>query len=183
MNPDTTQEPDGGLQIDFAIKMMDLYLSEKGVASVGVRRLHYFIVSKPEAERMIPGRGGKPRPYQNTKSQFQRLSELLVQARIKKRADPNKIVDEKNTPLFPMPDRKGSETTWEVTAPRVDSLPDLDVDTLPDWDEWISDISIYPYVSKPVFNNQEYRIVVTIEKATSKAKLKEILSPAVADRQ
>ena len=48
---DGEQTPVNGLpigrdrdQLDFAVRMMKRYLAEKGVRTVGVRRLHYFIV-------------------------------------------------------------------------------------------------------------------------------------------
>ena len=161
-----------GMQIDFAIAMTNRYLSEKGVRSVGVRRLHYFIVSLPEQERKVPSVGKKTRPYVNTKDDYQRLSELLVEARISKRVASRKIVDEKNVALVAMPDRKDADTTWEVRTPDIPEIPDIDIDTMPTWDEWVDNIRCSPYTSRPVFNHQKYRIVVAIEKATAKEQIK-----------
>jgi len=181
--PDAEEIPfvDEGFQIDFAIKMTNRYLLEKGVPKVGVRRLHYFIVSLPEPERMVPGRGKKPRPYVNTRNDYDRLSELLVDARIGRRIASKKIVDEKNVALIEMPVRLAANTTWEVSTLPIRELPDLDVDVMPDWDEWVDQINCRPHTSRPVFNNQDYHIVVAIEKATSKQQLKDLCIQYGAD--
>ena len=64
-------------QIDFAVHHLNRYLSEKGAEAVGVRRLHYNIVSQPEADRMIPTKGGGVRLYENTLADYNRLVELI----------------------------------------------------------------------------------------------------------
>ncbi len=170
----------GERQIDFAVRMHRRYLSEKGADSVGVRRLHYFIVSLPEHERMIPGKMG-PRPYTNNKNQYQGLSDLLVNARTRGMIPSHQIIDEKNTPLFEMPEREETNTTWEINTPFIRELPDLNIDLIPEWSEWIKGIRISPIVSHPKFVNQTYRIVVAIEKATSKTKLQQLCEYYGAD--
>jgi hypothetical protein len=167
-------------QLDFAVRMLKRYLAEKNVRTVGVRRLHYFIVSLPENERIMPGRSGS-RPYQNTKTQYQGLSDLLVDARRKLRVESGQIIDEKNIALIPMPDRESAETTWEISTFSAPPLPDLYSDVMHEWSTWLRNFKYTPYVSHPVFNNQKYRVVVCIEKATSKSALKEICYQYGAD--
>lgn len=67
-------------QLDWAIDMITQYLKDHEPA--GVRRFHYWIVSKPEEERMIPAKVGV-RLYENTRQEYQRLDQLLTKARIK----------------------------------------------------------------------------------------------------
>ena len=128
----------------------------------------------------MPGRSG-PRPYENTKTQYQGLSELLVEARRKQKVESHQIIDEKNIALIPMPDREEAQTTWSVSTFSAPSLPDLYADEMPEWSDWLRDFRYEPHVSRPVFNNQKYRVVVCIEKATSKSRLIEICQQNGAD--
>ncbi|VUT26474.1 MAG: hypothetical protein MASP_01527 [Candidatus Methanolliviera sp. GoM_asphalt] len=81
-------------QVDWAVQMITRYRTEKNVEKTGVRRLHYWIISQPKEERMIPTRGrGKFRPF--LPKDYNRLSELLVDARIDGLIPFDWIVDEK----------------------------------------------------------------------------------------
>ena len=173
---------DGEPQIDFAVRMVKRYLSEKGAESVGVRRLHYYIVSLPESERMIRGKKrGEIRPYFNSKNEYIHLSELLVEARTKGLIDPSWIIDEKNTPLIEMPQREEIFTGWGIETADIERLPELVTDEFPEWSEWLNRVCFYPTVYPSKFTHQSHRIVVAIEKATSKTRLREICEYHGAD--
>lgn len=159
-------------QLDFAICKMQEYFSLKGVDCVGVRRLHYFIVSLPEHERQIPGRGKKVRLYQNTPNDYKNLSTLLVDARTTGLIPSDSIIDEKNAEAEYMPARQECQTGLYYEMPDLGFMQDNPIELLPPLEEL--GIRINPYIQKPAFNNQTHRIVVVIEKATSKDKLKEL---------
>ncbi|MCX6696137.1 MAG: hypothetical protein NTV84_00950, partial [Methanoregula sp.] len=188
INVSATNEPimtipiDGERHIDFAVRMLNRYLNEKSKDSVGVRRLHYYIVSLPERDRVMAGKKkGTVRLYQNTPQEYQNLSSLLVDARMKGLVQPDQVIDEKNVPLFEMPDREESDTTWEITTPQIRQLPDLLTEPFPDFPTWLNQFRFEPIVSVPRFVNQTHRIVVGIEKATSKDQLQDLCENYGAD--
>jgi len=168
-------------QKEWAISMLDRYLKEKNADSVGIRRLHYFIVSLPESERMMPAKKGF-RPYENTLQDYKKLSELLTQARIEGLVPFGWIIDEKNLPIIEMPARiKGS---WYLDYEFDSSgyIPSLKfVEEMDDFDELIQSIDYKPVVKKPRFMYHTHHIVVAIEKATSKTKLERLCTRYGAD--
>jgi hypothetical protein len=170
-------------QIEFASAMITRYLVEKCVPSVGVRRLHYWIVSLPEDQRMVPGRGKDTiRIYQNVKNDYQRLSGLLVDARIKGMIPWDAMQDDKNDdPVF-MPDRVPAQPAayindWNEYEPIRIEFPE----SFPDFNTYLSEINIEPAPIAPRFVSQSHRLVVVIEKATSRDQLKNICERYGAD--
>ena len=170
-------------QIDFAVHHLNRYLREKGADAVGVRRLHYNIVSQPEADRMMPAKGGGVRPYENTLADYNRLVTLIADARVRELIPFSSIIDEKNgAPCF-MPARSDFNGWIEPTLPDAGALPDLQtVDGMPAWREFVEGIEFSPYVETvPTFAHQPRRIVVAIEKATSRERLEAICQHHGAD--
>lgn len=170
-------------QIHFATKMAIRYLSEKSASAVGVRRLHYWIVSLPEHERQIPGkRKGEVRTYQNVKNDYQRLSDLLVNARIQGLVPWEAIQDDKNGDPIYMPDRVQAEPAASLyDRNEYKSIAIAVPDTLPDFRQYLSGICIESDHIHPRFVHQSHRLVVVIEKATSKDRLKYICERYGAD--
>lgn len=168
-------------QIDFAVRMITQYRQIKQKYDVGVRRLHYYIVSLPEVDRVLPSKGDRTTIYENNTYWFGRLSGHLVRARIEGLIPWDWVIDEKNGPLIPMPDRAPATTTWDVDVPDIQLLPELEIDQLPEWKDWLENITIDSNVSGPVFNNQNYRVVVAIEKATSRSDLEKLCAIYGAD--
>lgn len=160
-------------QIDFAVHHLNRYLREKGADAVGVRRLHYNIVSQPEADRMIPTKGGGVRLYENTLADYNRLVELIANARVRDLIPFSSIVDEKNDGARFMPARSDFDGWIEPVLPDAGALPDLQaVDEMPAWREFVDGIEFRPFVETvPTFAHQPRRIVVAIEKATSRDRL------------
>ena len=160
----------------------DLF-KKKNVDVVGVRRLDYFIVSHPEHERILPTLGtDNYRVYENTKSFYDLLSDKLVTARIRGLVPFSQIIDEKNVPPLFMPDRIEVKTGVEILIPAFGALPEFMLTSrMPKWEEMIKGISLTPKVLPPRFMHQKYRIVVCIEKATSKSRLIELCQRYGAD--
>lgn len=172
-----------GKQIDWAAAVLFRYLMEKEVASVGVRRLHYWIVSLPEDQRLIPGKGkGNVRIYQNVKNDYHRLSGLLVDARIRGLIPWDSIQDDKNdTPVY-MPDRiEPKPAAWILNNNGFEPISIDLPQPLPDFKTYLSEIFIKPDPVRPRFVNQSHRLVVVIEKATSRDRLKIICKRYGAD--
>ncbi|MEN6341041.1 MAG: hypothetical protein ABFC89_00615 [Methanospirillum sp.] len=170
-------------QIDFAVFHLFRYLREKGADAVGVRRLHYNIVSQPEADRMMPAKGGGVRPYENTLADYNRLVTLIADARIRGLIPFSSIIDEKNgEPVF-MPARSDFDGWIEPVLPDAGALPDLQiVDEMPTWREFVEAIEFSPHVETvPTFAHQPRRIVVAIEKATSRGALETLCQYHGAD--
>ena len=180
-NPFPEEPAEDRSQIDFAVRMIKRYLSEKNRPFTGIRRLHYFIVTLPQEERMLPSKGDVKTLYGNTLYWFGQSSKHLVDARLRGIIPWDWVIDEKNEDLIPIPDRKPAETFWNITAPEIRPLPSFEVDNLPEWNDWLNDINIDYNVSRPVFNNQKYRVVVAIEKATSRSELESLCSRYGAD--
>ena len=170
-------------QIDFAVHHLNRYLREKGADAVGVRRLHYNIVSQPEADRMIPTKGGGVRLYENTLADYNRLVELVANARVRDLIPFSSIVDEKNDGARFMPARADFSGWIEPVLPYTGALPDLQtVDEMPAWREFVDAIEFRPFVETvPTFAHQPRRIVVAIEKATSRDRLEELCQHHGAD--
>lgn len=170
-------------QIDFALHHLHRYLREKGADAVGVRRLHYNIVSQPEADRMIPTKGGGVRLYENTLADYNRLVELVANARVRELIPFSCIVDEKNDGARFMPARSDFDGWIEPVLPDAGALPDLQtVDEMPAWREFADAIWFRPVVETvPTFAHQPRRIVVAIEKATSRDRLEALCQRHGAD--
>ncbi len=170
-------------QIDFAVHHLNRYLSEKGADAVGVRRLHYNIVSQPEDERMIPTKGGGFRLYENTLTDYNRLVQLITNARVRELIPFSCIVDEKNDGARFMPARSGFSGWIEPVLPYAGELPDLQtVDEMPAWSEFVEGIEFRPHINAvPTFVHQPRRIVVAIEKATSRGRLESLCQRHGAD--
>jgi len=168
-------------QVDWAVEMVKRYLDEKKADSVGIRRLHYYIVSLPESERMMPAKRGF-RTYENTSQDYKKLSELLTQARIEGLVPFKWIIDEKNLPIIMMPTRK--KGTWYLDYEYNSSgyIPFLKtVEEMAEFDELVQSIDYKPIVEKPRFIHQTHHIVVAIEKATSRTKLERLCTKYGAD--
>jgi len=158
-------------QIDFAVAMHTRYLKEKDKSAVGIRRLHYFVVSLPQAERMMPGKNGS-RLYENTLTGYQRLSGLLVEARIRGMIPWDSIIDEKNLPPVFMPDREEAYSLCIIGADRFTPIEPIS-NTMPmlSFEDFAASVKLDGRVSGPHFTNQGHRIVVAIEKGTSQDRL------------
>ncbi len=160
--------------------MLHRYLSEKCRATVGVRRLHYWIVSLPEDERQIPSVKDTVATYQNTKYWYQRLSELLVNARLKELVSSDAIIDEKNGEPIYMPPREEGKYGIKPLVPEFGYLPSLDGgEEMPGFDDL--EIRFRPESEEPKFASQTHRIVVVIEKATSEQALSRLCEHYGAD--
>jgi len=170
-------------QIDFAVSHLYRYLREKGADAVGVRRLHYNIVSQPEADRMIPTKGGGVRLYENALADYNRLVQLIADARVRELIPFSSIVDEKNDGARFMPARSDFDGWIEPVLPGAGALPDLQtVGEMPTWREFVEGIEFYPHVDAvPAFAHQPRRIVVAIEKATSRGPLEALCQGHGAD--
>jgi hypothetical protein len=162
---------------------LNRYLREKGAEAVGVRRLHYNIVSQPEDGRMIPTKGGGVRLYENTLADYNRLVELIANARVRDLIPFSSIVDEKNDGARFMPARSDFGGWIEPVLPDAGALPDLQtVDEMPAWREFVDGIEFRPFVETvPTFAHQPRRIVVAIEKATSRDRLEALCQRHGAD--
>jgi len=168
-------------QIDWAVQMLKRYLDEKKADSVGIRRLHYYIVSLPESDRMMPSKKGF-RPYENVLADYKKLSELLTQARIEGLIPFELIIDEKNLPIIKMPARKRGSWYLDYEHDSSGYIPSLGfVEKMVAFDELVQSIDYKPVVEKPRFVNQTHHIVVAIEKATSKTKLERLCTKYGAD--
>jgi|GEM_PF-1061866 hypothetical protein len=170
-------------QIDVFVELHRRYLSEKGAETVGVRRLHYWIVSLPPDERMIPSKGKAWRRYENKQGDYDRLTELITDARIRGMIRFSSIIDEKNDePVF-MPGRSEFDGWIEPVLPHIGALPDLQtVDEMPAWREFTEAVGFRPVVAAvPTFVHQPRRIVVGIEKATSRDRLEALCQHHGAD--
>ncbi|MFA7120608.1 MAG: hypothetical protein WC277_03965 [Bacilli bacterium] len=160
--------------------MLHRYLDEKCRATVGVRRLHYWIVSLPEDERQIPSVKEAVATYQNTKYWYQRLSELLVNARLKELVSSDAIIDEKNGEPIYMPPREEGKYGIKPLVPEFGYLPSLDGgEEMPGFDDL--EIRFRPESEEPKFQSQTHRIVVVIEKATSEQALSRLCKHYGAD--
>jgi len=168
-------------RVEWAANMVKRYLMEKNVSAVGVRRLHYYIVSLPENERIMPGRN--PRPYQNTLNDYKKLSEYLTQARIEGLIPWSWIIDEKNEPLIeaPPPRDLTAYIDYEI-GKDLGYIPYLEyVEEIPEWEEFIESIDFKAKVRPPRFKHQTHRIVVAVEKATARERFEEICRKYGAD--
>ena len=164
----------------WAAGMLYRYLNEKCRATVGVRRLHYWIVSLPEDERQIPSVKDTVATYQNTRYWYQRLSELLVNARLKGAVSSDAIIDEKNGEPIYMPPREEGKYGIKPLVPEFGYLPSLGGgEEMPDFDDL--EIGFYPKWDEPMFASQTHRIVVVIEKATSEQALSRLCKHYGAD--
>ena len=164
----------------WAAGMLHRYLDEKYRETVGIRRLHYWIVSLPETERQIPSVKESVATYQNTKYWYQRLSELLVNARLKELVSSDAIIDEKNGEPIYMPPREEGKYGIKPLVPEFGYLPSLDGgEEMPNFDDL--EIQFRPESDKPKFASQSHRIVVVIEKATSEQALSKLCESYGAD--
>jgi hypothetical protein len=171
-------------QIDAFVRFHQRYLAEKNATAVGNRRLHYFIVSLPEAERMIPGRGtGASRLYSNSRADYNTLCRMIKNARIRGLIPFSSVIDEKNDPAIYMPARSNFSGWIEPVLPDIGSLPDLQtVYEMPEWPEFVEAIEFRPFVEKaPRFAYQPRRMVIAIEKATSRERLEALARRYGAD--
>jgi hypothetical protein len=163
----------------FAVRMHQRYLQVKNKSSVGVRRLHYFIIGLPESERMVFIRNGQgKRPYDNTLIEYHTLSQALVKARYEGLIPWDSVIDEKNPDVVFMPDRVEAKTTVSVTLP---DLGTCDLKEMPSWDEFSIGISTDASFSPSEFVCQTHRIVVVCEKATSTEEIQELCQEYGAD--
>lgn len=168
-------------QREWAISMLKRYLEEKNANAVGIRRLHYFIVSLPESERMMPAKKGM-RPYENTLQDYKTLSRLLGEARINGEIPFEWIIDEKNEPLIEMPARRDLTASINYNFEDSGYIPYIDaIEKMKDWDEFFDSIEFKASVSPPKFKHQTHRIVVAIEKATARDRLERLCRKYGAD--
>ncbi|MHA1229211.1 MAG: hypothetical protein ACTSRP_09105 [Candidatus Helarchaeota archaeon] len=167
-------------QVNWAVEMLNRYLLEKGVSAVGVRRLHYYIVSLPESERMIPSRSGV-RVYENTLKDYKNLSRLLTKARINAKIPFSVIIDEKNESIIEMPARKSLSYSIDYYYDIGGYIPFERAEEIQDFKNLLSSIEFEVNVEKGRFSHQTHRIVVAIEKATSRDKLIELAKEYGAD--
>lgn len=168
-------------QREWAISMLKRYLKEKNADSVGIRRLHYFIVSLPEEERMMPAKGGM-RPYENTLKDYKNLSKLLTDARINGEIPFEWIIDEKNEPIIEMPARRDLTAYLDYNYELKGYIPYIEgIEKMEEWDDFIDTIEFDVKVTPPRFKHQTHRIVVAIEKATARDKLERLCRKYGAD--
>lgn len=170
-------------QEDFAIYMLNKYLREKGAGCVGIRRLHYSIVSLRESERQIPSRGSSTRAYENTLNEYKNLSRLLTDARVANRVDFETIIDEKNDKILSMPPREELSYSLNHNIDDIENgyIPYLHSDYMLDFNEFLNKINVEYYLSGPEFQHQTHRIAVVIEKATSRYELERLCNKYGAD--
>lgn len=132
---------------------------------------------------MIPTKGGGVRLYENTSADYNRLVELVANARVRGLIPFSSIIDEKNgKPVF-MPDRSEFVGYVAPVLPETGDLPDLQtVDEMPAWREFVEAVEFRPVVEAvPTFAHQPRRIVVAIEKATSRGRIEELCQQHGAD--
>lgn len=173
------------------VPMLQKYFQTTYYTVVGVRRFHYWLVSLPESERMIPGKStpgkgrgkkGDIRLYRNHQFDYIVCSESLMEARMMDEIPWECIQDDKNEDIFipfekPMP---GKITIYS-------NIPDLDIPNtdemklLPDFENTIDSNIFYHSVTDPKFNHQKYHLLVVIEKATAKDRLIKIKDKHGAD--
>jgi len=168
-------------QLFFAVKMVKKYREETGKPKVGVRRLHYFIVSLPENERLIPSKNGL-RPYENTLNEYKRLSRLLTEARVNGFIDWDWIIDEKNEPLIEMPPREDLTVKFNYYLGDLGYIPYIEsTRKMKDFTTFLENIEFQANVKPPRFKHQTHRLVIAIEKATNRERLEEIAQKYGAD--
>ncbi len=86
----------------WAVSMLKKYFEVTGKTQVGKRRFHYWLVSLPESERMIPAKKkGEFRPYKHTQSEYQNIAcGQIADALLAGEIPWDCIVDEKNEEIF-----------------------------------------------------------------------------------
>lgn len=167
---------------DYAMKAIRVYRNEKNHRSVGVRRLHYWIVSIDESGRItlrmrtVNGkRVWNPEPYQNNKTWYDALIGVFTDARLKGDIPFDWIIDEKNPDPIWMPGRSEIEFNYTYSmGADLGSLPRIDYSPMPEWNKFIDNISIDASVTGGKFISQKYRIAVFIEKATNADAMEEL---------
>jgi hypothetical protein len=168
-------------QVLWAVEMANKYLAEKRKNAVGIRRLHYFIVSLPESERQIPAQKGL-RTYDNSINDYKRLSALLVEGRISGLIGFDKIIDEKNDPIIDMPPRTPTTIEIQCHPPDLGYLPELTLASkIDEFDEYLEKAKCRSYYTMGHFKYQPHRICVAIEKATSRSQLERLCQQYGAD--
>lgn len=170
-------------QIEFAAEMFKRALPAKGFHTDGpdgmrmvlwLRGLHYFIVSLPKNQRMMPAARGTTRPYSNTKAEYKKLSENWVKARIRGLIPENNVWDNRNSPIIePEPRSKIGIDYTDISANSGKYYSQY-ISEPKTFSEFINNLSIDPQYAENRFSNQMYEIIVVTEKLTVKAVIKDL---------
>lgn len=170
-------------QIEFAAEMFKRALPAKGFRTDGpdgmrmvlwLRGLHYFIVSLPKNQRMMPAARGTTRPYSNTKAEYKKLSENWVKARIRGLIPENNVWDNRNSPIIePLPRSKIGIDYIDISA-NSDKYYGHYISQPWNFQDFISHLCINPTYLENRFSNQMYEIIVVTEKLTVKAVIKDL---------
>jgi hypothetical protein len=174
---------------DYALQAIRVYRDEKGDRPVGLRRLHYWIVSKAERDRTVLRQRNinhkkvwNPEPYQNDKGWYDSLGSCYSNARLDGKIPTDWIIDEKNDDPIWMPDREDVSTdyTYQINT-RTGDAPDISYTPMPEWCDLLNGIEIGYQVNGGRFIHQKYRIAVFCEKATNRASMHQVCGEHGAD--
>ncbi len=157
-------------QTPWIISMLKKYFQATGLSQVGNRRLHYWIGSLPESERMLPGKYGL-RPYRLNRDDYQNIAcDKVADARIAGLIPWDCIVDDKNEQIhLAPPSQIGKKILWfpGINLPSITNIESMD--------------TFYSNVTTPKFSHQDYHLLICIEKATAITTLKELAEKHGAD--
>lgn len=164
------------------------YREVTNLPTFDTRRLLYWVGSLPEPERMMPGKStagkgrykkGEVRPFRINQWDYQNIvSDGLVEARVEGLIPWEWVTDGKNPAVIDGIRETKPDKSIYTFIPAIQNIymPScLDIDAIPDFDEYIKNIRIQPEITEPQFAHQKYHICVMIEKATAIKKLTEIV--------
>lgn len=168
-------------QRTWIVSMLKRYFETTGKQCVGVRRFHYWLVSLPESQRMIPGKGRDSfRLYRNNRNDYQNIaSGHIADARMNDEIPFSCIIDEKNEEIFHSPPSIAGNISICINVPYVPDIAEISM--MPDFnDRNICDF-IQQNVTRPNFTHQNYHLLIIIEKATAIDSLKRLSNKHGAD--
>ena len=145
---------------------------------IHARGFHYFIVTRKGDLRMIPGNSTKTnksiwsdfwqckvRLYENNPSNYSNIDRVLVDCRIAGLIPYEWIVDLKSHPLGLSPDK--IDLLEEYTSEIGDlGYTSIYTEQMPEFENLLEEFEFNLEIIPPQFKNQEYHIVIVIEKAS-----------------
>lgn len=152
-------------QLEFIVAKLEQYLSVKRKRKASPRRLHYFIVGLPEADRTLPGRN-EVLIYQNNPKFWRLIKTQLTQGRIKGVIPFESIRDLRNRPLAEHPYAEELELRPVYSKEMGFSFGKTELESKgpPTWDEVVTAHNAAYDIDTPRFVNRTHHPVIVIEK-------------------
>jgi len=180
-------------QLDFAVWLYEQYCIVNNEHAVGARRLFYFSNTIIDGEKLIPTNSPEKctfrdgelmyRPFALTSYNYQRLCNLLVDARLAGRVSWDGILDDKNDDPSPCLLRREGSGGIAFSEFSPDGFPSLLEVYEEGFGELLEEVHASALVTAPRFTNATHHLLVVFEKDTGSQRVKALCDQYGADQQ